>query len=89
LRGLGFSEGEALLKPPAPPSGPQPPVAPIAPKTPAEETAGRIVATYGKTVEGVIRSTFVVDAEGRIQVARYNVRATGHVASLRRELALD
>jgi len=44
---------------------------------------------YGKTVEGVIRSTFVVDAEGRIQVARYNVRATGHVASLRRELALD
>ena len=44
---------------------------------------------YGKTVEGVIRSTFVIDAEGRIQVARYNVRATGHVASLRRELGLD
>ncbi len=44
---------------------------------------------YGKTVEGVIRSTFVVDADGRIQVARYNVRAAGHVASLRRELGLD
>jgi peroxiredoxin Q/BCP len=43
---------------------------------------------YGKTVEGVIRSSFVVDAEGRVQVARYNVRATGHVASLRRELGL-
>lgn len=44
---------------------------------------------YGKTVQGVIRSTFVVDAAGRIQVARYNVRATGHVASLRLELGLD
>ncbi len=44
---------------------------------------------YGKTVEGVIRSTFVIDPDGRIQVARYNARATGHVASLRRELGLD
>ncbi len=43
---------------------------------------------YGKTVTGVIRSTFVVDAEGRIEVAQYNVRATGHVAKLRRELAV-
>ena len=43
---------------------------------------------YGKTVTGVIRSTFVVDAEGRIEVAQYNVRATGHVAKLRKELAV-
>ncbi|MBW0090084.1 thioredoxin-dependent thiol peroxidase [Pseudonocardia sp. KRD-184] len=41
---------------------------------------------YGKTVTGVIRSTFVVDEEGRIAVAQYNVRATGHVAKLRRDL---
>jgi thioredoxin-dependent peroxiredoxin len=44
---------------------------------------------YGKTVEGVIRSTFVVDAEGRIELAQYNVKATGHVAKLRRDLGLD
>lgn len=44
---------------------------------------------YGKTVTGVIRSTFVVDAEGRIDKAMYNVRATGHVAKLRRDLGLD
>jgi peroxiredoxin Q/BCP len=44
---------------------------------------------YGKTVTGVIRSTFVVDAEGRIQLAQYNVKATGHVAKLRRDLGLD
>ena len=44
---------------------------------------------YGKLVEGVIRSTFVVDEEGRIEVAQYNVKATGHVAKLRRDLALD
>jgi peroxiredoxin Q/BCP len=44
---------------------------------------------YGKTVEGVIRSTFVVDEEGRIEVAQYNVKATGHVAKLRRDLAID
>ncbi|MET0457086.1 MAG: thioredoxin-dependent thiol peroxidase [Mycobacterium sp.] len=43
---------------------------------------------YGKTVQGVIRSTFVVDEEGRIQVAQYNVKATGHVAKLRRDLAV-
>jgi peroxiredoxin Q/BCP len=44
---------------------------------------------YGKTVVGVIRSTFVVDASGRIEVAQYGVRATGHVAKLRRDLGLD
>lgn len=43
---------------------------------------------YGKTVTGVIRSTFVIDADGTIEVAQYNVRATGHVAKLRRDLKL-
>ena len=43
---------------------------------------------YGKEVVGVIRSTFVVDAEGRIEKASYNVKATGHVAKLRKELGL-
>jgi peroxiredoxin Q/BCP len=43
---------------------------------------------YGKTVLGVIRSTFVVDEEGRIEVAQYNVKATGHVARLRKDLGL-
>jgi peroxiredoxin Q/BCP len=43
---------------------------------------------YGKEVQGVIRSTFVVDAEGRVERAAYNVKATGHVAKLRRELGL-
>jgi peroxiredoxin Q/BCP len=41
---------------------------------------------YGKTVQGVIRSTFVVDEEGRVELAQYNVKATGHVAKLRRDL---
>lgn len=45
--------------------------------------------SYGKTVTGVIRSTFVIDADGRIEQAFYNVRATGHVAKLRRDLGLD
>jgi thioredoxin-dependent peroxiredoxin len=44
---------------------------------------------YGKETVGVIRSTFIVDAEGRIEKAAYNVKATGHVAKLRRELGLD
>ena len=44
---------------------------------------------YGKTVTGVLRSTFVVDEEGRIELAQYNVKATGHVAKLRRDLKLD
>ena len=43
---------------------------------------------YGKEVEGVIRSTFVVDEQGRIQLAQYNVKATGHVAKLRKDLGL-
>ncbi len=41
---------------------------------------------YGKTVVGVIRSTFVVDEAGKVEVAKYNVKATGHVAMLRRTL---
>lgn len=44
---------------------------------------------YGKTVQGVIRSTFVVDENGRIELAQYNVKATGHVAKLRKDLGLD
>ena len=43
---------------------------------------------YGKTVTGVIRSTFVIDADGTIELAQYNVKATGHVAKLRRDLGL-
>lgn len=43
---------------------------------------------YGKTVTGVIRSTVVVGADGRVEVAQYNVRATGHVAKLRRDLGV-
>jgi thioredoxin-dependent peroxiredoxin len=44
---------------------------------------------YGRTVMGVIRSTFVIDEDGRVERAMYNVKATGHVAKLRRELGLD
>ncbi|MBV1853972.1 thioredoxin-dependent thiol peroxidase [Catellatospora tritici] len=44
---------------------------------------------YGKTVQGVIRSTFVIDEKGQIEHAFYNVKATGHVAKLRRDLKLD
>ena len=43
---------------------------------------------YGKTVVGVIRSTFVVDEAGKIELAQYNVKATGHVAKLRKDLGL-
>ena len=47
---------------------------------------------YGKLIEGVIRSTFVVDIDdkgrGEIAVAQYNVKATGHVDKLKRELGL-
>lgn len=43
---------------------------------------------YGKTVVGVIRSTFVIDEKGKIQIAQYNVRAKGHVEKLRRELGV-
>jgi len=44
---------------------------------------------YGKVVVCVIRSTFVVDAAGKISYAAYNVKATGHVAKLRKDLKLD
>ncbi len=44
---------------------------------------------YGKTVQGVIRSTFVIDPAGTITHAWYNVKATGHVAKLRRDLGLE
>jgi peroxiredoxin Q/BCP len=44
---------------------------------------------YGKTVTGVIRSTFVIDADGVVEKAMYNVKATGHVTKLRRDLGLD
>jgi peroxiredoxin Q/BCP len=43
---------------------------------------------YGKTVVGVIRSTFVIDENGVITMALYNVKATGHVASLRTKLGV-
>jgi peroxiredoxin Q/BCP len=43
---------------------------------------------YGKLRHGVIRSTFVVDEDGKIERAMYNVRATGHVAKLRQELGV-
>jgi peroxiredoxin Q/BCP len=43
---------------------------------------------YGKKVTGVIRSTVVVDPDGVIELARYNVKATGHVASLRKALGV-
>jgi peroxiredoxin Q/BCP len=44
---------------------------------------------YGKDVKGVIRSTVVVGPDGRVELAQYNVKATGHVAKLRRDLGLD
>ncbi|WP_426763282.1 thioredoxin-dependent thiol peroxidase [Pseudarthrobacter sp. 1G09] len=44
---------------------------------------------YGKTYQGLIRSTIVVDTDGKVALAQYNVRATGHVAKLRRDLKLD
>jgi len=43
---------------------------------------------YGRAVQGVIRSSFVVDEKGKIEVAQYNVKATGHVAKLRRDLSV-
>jgi peroxiredoxin Q/BCP len=53
----------------------------------------KVLAAYGaygekKTVQGVIRSTFVVDEKGKIAEAQYNVKATGHVAKLRRDLSV-
>ncbi|MCX7521099.1 thioredoxin-dependent thiol peroxidase [Microbacterium sp. STN6] len=43
---------------------------------------------YGKLTTGVLRSTFVVNPDGTLRLALYNVKATGHVARLRRELGL-
>lgn len=44
---------------------------------------------YGKTVIGVIRSTVVVDEHGLVELARYDVKATGHVALLAKALGVD
>lgn len=44
---------------------------------------------YGKVVQGVIRSTFVLDEEGTIEHAMYHVKATGHVAKIQRDLGLQ
>ncbi|MBN2177674.1 MAG: thioredoxin-dependent thiol peroxidase [Demequinaceae bacterium] len=44
---------------------------------------------YGKLTHGVIRSTVVVGADGKVELAQYGVKATGHVARLRRDLGLD
>jgi peroxiredoxin Q/BCP len=44
---------------------------------------------YGKTVIGTLRSTFVLDESGTIEQSLYNVKATGHVAALRKKLGLD
>ncbi|WP_341945740.1 thioredoxin-dependent thiol peroxidase [Microbacterium sp. LWH11-1.2] len=44
---------------------------------------------YGKVIEGVIRSTFVLDESGVVELALYNVKATGHVARIRKLLGID
>ncbi|MFG6401992.1 thioredoxin-dependent thiol peroxidase [Microbacterium sp. P04] len=44
---------------------------------------------YGKTITGVLRSTFVLSEDGTVREALYNVKATGHVARLRKTLGLD
>ena len=44
---------------------------------------------YGRLITGVIRSTVVVDPQGRVELAQYNVRATGHVARLLKDLGLQ
>ncbi len=43
---------------------------------------------YGRTYEGVLRSTFVVDEKGKIELALYNVKATGHVENLKKQLGI-
>ncbi|HEX4830798.1 MAG TPA: thioredoxin-dependent thiol peroxidase [Trebonia sp.] len=43
---------------------------------------------YGKTIMGVIRSTFVISADGKVEKAQYAVKATGHVERLRKELGV-
>ena len=44
---------------------------------------------YGRTAEGAIRSTIVIDQNGVVQHALYNVRASGHVGRLRALLGVD
>ncbi|WP_416442769.1 thioredoxin-dependent thiol peroxidase [Leucobacter sp. HNU] len=44
--------------------------------------------SYGRIIEGVIRSTFVIDAEGKIEHALYNIKATGHVARVTKLLGV-
>ncbi len=44
---------------------------------------------YGKVFLGIIRSTFVVGKDGKLELVNYNVKATGHVARLRKELGID
>lgn len=44
---------------------------------------------YGKVVQGVIRSTFVIGTDGKFSLVQYNVKATGHVARLRKQLGID
>jgi peroxiredoxin Q/BCP len=43
---------------------------------------------YGREYEGVLRSTFVVDEKGVVELALYNVKATGHVEMLKKQLGL-
>ncbi|MGK9148793.1 thioredoxin-dependent thiol peroxidase [Plantibacter flavus] len=45
--------------------------------------------SYGRIVTGVLRSTFAVDEQGTLTLARYNVKATGHVKMLRKALGID
>jgi peroxiredoxin Q/BCP len=44
---------------------------------------------YGREYVGVIRSTFVIDEKGKVELALYNVKATGHVASLKKQLGIN
>ncbi|MFJ8625705.1 thioredoxin-dependent thiol peroxidase [Kitasatospora sp. NPDC093550] len=44
---------------------------------------------YGRTYQGVIRSTVIVDEQGKVERALYNVKATGHVAKLLRDLKIE
>jgi peroxiredoxin len=62
------------------------------------DRAGDVHASYGawgekivggRTVAGPIRSTFVIDEDGRVELAMYNVQAIGHVKELRRSLGVD
>jgi peroxiredoxin Q/BCP len=43
---------------------------------------------YGRAYEGVLRSTFVIDEKGKVTLPLYNVKATGHVAMLRKQLGI-